>query len=331
MTADTHLLNAPSSATRLLVDPRRAILLRELGILDSESEPSFDGLTQAARLLTGCPIALVSLLDVGRQWFKSKQGLQASETPIAWSFCVHAAQQSDLFEVEDTWTDPRFSSNPLVTGAPHIRFYAGRPLTLDGVSLGSLCVIDTRPRRLSIEVRQSLEGLAHAVEGLIASRRATVALQDQRQRLVDIACASGDWLWEADAQGRVFWSAARDAEAGAEGPLRVGHRLPDGALLDTRGEPLHPAVMFHELLALQTKVVSATFCPTTQNGTACLSFSALPRFGAAGELLGFRGTARDVSIAVAQERKRYAADLNLRLERDAAQQVARLRSEVVSR
>jgi signal transduction histidine kinase/CheY-like chemotaxis protein len=155
-----------------VVDPRRHALLSELGILDSEPEASFDGLTQAARLLTGCPIALVSLLDVGRQWFKSKQGLTATETPIAWSFCLHAVRQGELLMVEDAWTDPRFATNPLVTGEPHIRFYAGVPLKLNGVSLGTLCVIDTRPRRLSLEVGQALDGLARAAEGLIAAQQA---------------------------------------------------------------------------------------------------------------------------------------------------------------
>lgn len=173
MTAHTLLSSelAPP-VTGIPVDPRRAALLRQLGILDSEPEASFDGLTQAARLLTGCPIALVSLLDVGRQWFKSKQGLSATETPIAWSFCMHAARQDDLFTVEDTRADPRFASNPLVGGEPHIRFYAGVPLKLNGVSLGTLCVIDTRPRRLSVEVGQALEGLARAAEGLIAAQQA---------------------------------------------------------------------------------------------------------------------------------------------------------------
>ena len=172
MNAQFHFSSALTPSTPGRVDPRRAALLRELGLLDSEPEASFDGLTQAARLLTGCPIALVSLLDEHRQWFKSKQGLTACETPIAWSFCVHAAQQAHLFEVEDARADVRFATNPLVTGEPHIRFYAGVPLRLDGVSLGTLCVIDSRPRRLSGEVQLALEGLARAVEGLIAAQQA---------------------------------------------------------------------------------------------------------------------------------------------------------------
>ncbi len=183
MASKLHLLNPQSPGARSRGDPRGAHLLRELGILESEPEPSFDGLTQAVRLLTGCPIALVSLLDVDRQWFKSKQGLQVSETPIASSFCVHAAQQDGLFEIEDTWADHRFANNPLVTGEPHIRFYAGQPLRLDGVPIGTLCVIDTQPRRLSVEVRQALAGLARAAEALIAAQQAARLRSDVVSRV----------------------------------------------------------------------------------------------------------------------------------------------------
>lgn len=175
-----HWLHPAAPATVTTTEPQRAGLLRDLGILDSTPEASFDGLTRAAALLTGCPIALVSLLDVERQWFKSRHGLAATETPIASSFCAHAARQPDLFEVEDTWADPRFAGNPLVTGDPGIRFYAGQPLVLDGVVLGTLCVIDTQPRRLSAQARLVLEGLAHAVEGLIEARQALAALHEQQ-------------------------------------------------------------------------------------------------------------------------------------------------------
>jgi signal transduction histidine kinase/CheY-like chemotaxis protein len=318
---------APAAAD----EPQRMALLRRLGMLDSPPEPSFDGLTRAAAVLAGCPIALVTLLDGGRQWFKSKQGLAVSETPIASSFCAHAALQRNLFEIEDTWADPRFSGNPLVLGEPGIRFYAGQPLLLGGVCLGTLCVIDTQPRRLAPEMRHALQGLADAAAGLIAARESRVALAEQQVRLADIALASGDWLWESDAQGLVQWCVAHDGQAGTGDPLKEGAALPDGRLLDARGEPLSPAATFGSLLATGEKVVRAMLGCTAPGGCTYLSFCAVPRFDAAGGLLGFRGTARDMSQAVAHERERYAADLALRLERDAARQIARLRSEVVSK
>ena len=112
-------------ATSISSEARRAALLHELGILDSGPEPEFDGLTLAASLVTGCPIAMVSLLDGGRQWFKSHHGLKATQTPIASSFCARAVRQPHLLEINDTLLDPQFAENPLVTGEPGIRFYAG--------------------------------------------------------------------------------------------------------------------------------------------------------------------------------------------------------------
>lgn len=101
-----------------------------LSVLDTAAEASFDGLVQAAAAICGTPIALISLIDHDRQWFKANVGLEGvSETPRAISFCTHAIEQPDLFVVEDALLDPRFSSTPLVTGDPRIRFYAGAPCT----------------------------------------------------------------------------------------------------------------------------------------------------------------------------------------------------------
>lgn len=319
------------SARRAPDEARRLALLRDAGILDSAPERIFDALTSAAAALTGCPIALVSLLDEERQWFKSATGMLATETPIAYSFCAHATQGASLFEIEDTHADPRFSANPLVTGDPHIRFYAGQPLELDGVRLGTLCVIDTQPRKLSDTARHALAGLAHAAAALIAARLSERELQAHRRRLADIALASGDWLWDADVKCRVQWAAEHTAPRGAPNFLVEGTLLPDGPLLDGRGEILHPPISFHSLLTRQADIVRATIRVSGDSGPHHVSFSALPRLDDDGKLAGFRGTARDVSAAVEQERKRYEADVALRLERDSAQQSAKLRSELVSR
>lgn len=315
-------------------EARRVVLLRNLGILDSAPEPSFDGLTNAAALLTACPIALVSLLDRERQWFKSATGLLETETPIASSFCAHAILQDELFEVEDATTDHRFATNELVTGAPHIRFYAGQPLIFDGVRLGTLCVIDTRPRRLSDAVRGALKGLASATTALIAARRAKNELREHQRRLAGVALASGDWLWDADLEYRVGWSAAQAPQTAQtrEGVLNQGTLLPDGLLLDGRGAPLHPPTTFHSLLSGRADIVRATIAVDTGGGTRHLSFSAVPyRDNRGNHVVGFRGTARDVSVSIDHEQKRYDADLAVRLERDSAQRSAKLRSELVSR
>ncbi|MCP5370969.1 MAG: GAF domain-containing protein [Hyphomicrobiales bacterium] len=127
------------------VDRLRALARYE--ILDTPPEAMFDRLTRVAASVYSAPIALVSLVDRDRQWFKSARGLVGRETPVAWSFCAHAVRDGGVLVVPDARTDPRFRDNPLVTGSPYIRFYAGAPLEApDGHRLGTLCVIDSKPR-----------------------------------------------------------------------------------------------------------------------------------------------------------------------------------------
>ena len=130
-------------------EQRRMTYLRALQILDTPPEERFDRVTRVAQTHFGVPIALLSLVDTNRQWFKSCQGLSASETPRDVSFCGHAILQTDPLVIPDATADPRFADNPLVIGGPEIRFYAGWPLALDGGSaLGTLCIIDSKPREL---------------------------------------------------------------------------------------------------------------------------------------------------------------------------------------
>lgn len=128
-------------------DAERLQALRELLILDTPPEERFDRIVEFAASEFDVPIALISLIDEQRQWFKARVGLTACETSREISFCGHAIVQSELFEVLDAALDPRFADNPLVLGDPFIRFYIGAPLTLPGgATVGTLCLIDTRPR-----------------------------------------------------------------------------------------------------------------------------------------------------------------------------------------
>lgn len=146
-------------------EAQRLAALTMLNILDTPAEERFDRLTRLARKLLNVPVALVSLVDKDRQWFKSAAGLDASETPRDISFCGHAILQDKLFVVSDASQDKRFADNPLVTDEPRIRFYAGFPLTAaTGEHLGTFCIIDRKPRQLSEDDRQTLEDLAHIAE-----------------------------------------------------------------------------------------------------------------------------------------------------------------------
>jgi diguanylate cyclase (GGDEF)-like protein len=141
-------------------------------ILDSEPDEDFDRITRIASQMLGMPIALISLVDRDRQWFLSRVGMEATETARELAFCAHTICSSEVMVVGDARDDARFRENPLVTGDPHIRFYAGAPLhTRDGHALGTLCVISPEPRRLEDNERRLLEELAGLVIHSLESRR----------------------------------------------------------------------------------------------------------------------------------------------------------------
>lgn len=151
-------------------EDRRIQTLRSLCVLDTQAEERFDRITRLASRLFDVPIALVSLVDTDRQWFKSRQGLDATETPRAVSFCGHAILRGEAMVVPDAAHDERFADNPLVTGEPNIRFYAGCPVQApDGQRMGTLCIIDREPRELPESDRQALADLARMVETELSS------------------------------------------------------------------------------------------------------------------------------------------------------------------
>lgn len=170
-----------------LAEKERITALHRLEVLDTPGEERFDRFTRLAAASFGVPIALVSLVDTDRQWFKSCVGIDSPGTPRSMAFCSHAVALDDLLVVPDARLDERFATNPLVTGAPHIRFYAGQPVrSLDGQPLGTLCIIDTRPRMLDDAGRRMLRDLAQMVQDEL-NRAVLVAARDAAQQaLVDL-------------------------------------------------------------------------------------------------------------------------------------------------
>ena len=154
------------------LERKRMMALHRYGLLDSPPEAIFDGITIAIAKICEAPIALVSLVDVHRQWFKSSYGLKVRETPRDIAFCDRAiAEPEQLLVVEDALADPRFANNPLVTEDPNIRFYAGKPISSeDGYALGTLCVIDREPRPLKPYQAEALEALGNTVSAILQER-----------------------------------------------------------------------------------------------------------------------------------------------------------------
>ncbi|WAC74332.1 sensor domain-containing diguanylate cyclase [Roseateles sp. SL47] len=148
----------------------RVATLRVLQILDTDPDERFDRITRMARRIFQVPIALVSLVDADRLWFKSSQGLDLREAPRDTSFCGHAILADDILLIPDALLDPRFADNPIVTGPPHVRFYAGCPVrSPSGHRLGTLCLIDPMPRGFDADDQATLRDMAHMVEQQFAS------------------------------------------------------------------------------------------------------------------------------------------------------------------
>lgn len=172
-------------------DPERVAALQAYGVLDSLPEQAYDDVTALAAQICEVPVALISLVDDDRQWFKSRVGLDVDETPRDHAFCAHAIlEPAEVLVVEDARRDPRFAGNPLVTGEQGIRFYAGAPLvTGDGHALGTLCVIDRKPRTLTTVQLASLRALARQVVAQLELRRLVRELAQSREELAELCGA----------------------------------------------------------------------------------------------------------------------------------------------
>ena len=190
----THQTNLPVPDN----ENQRLQVLREYNILDTLPEEQFDRLTKLASIICEAPIALISLLDTDRQWFKSKVGLEVHQTSRDISFCQYTIMGDDFFEVEDAANDKRFSNNPLVIGNPKIRFYAAYPLIdPNGFALGSLCIIDQVPKRLTVNQKAGLKTLSEDIMLQIVSNKKN----EERRKLEKFFLMSLDLICIASTEG----------------------------------------------------------------------------------------------------------------------------------
>ncbi len=176
---DGRISEPEMSAPPPSVESARVAALDRYAILDTEPEQTFDDLVALAAYVCKAPIAMLSLVDDHRQWFKSKVGVEIREMPRARSFCGYAIQQQDLFIVPDTRNDARFRENPMVLDEPHIRFYAGAPLiNEEGFALGTLCIVDRQPRELDEAQKEALKSLRRLALGQMELRQNLKLLKD---------------------------------------------------------------------------------------------------------------------------------------------------------
>ncbi len=286
--------------------------LRRLGVLDTPDEERFDRITRLAAQLVGTPIALVSLVDEQRQWFKSRVGLDATETPRSVAFCSHAieGQPDELFVVPDAHADLRFCDNPLVTGDPHVRFYAGRVIREpSGQPIGTLCVIDHQARDLSDAERQALDDLGALVEQEFVQMRysdAIVELDASERSKAHILESLSEGLVLHAPDGRIVeWNPAAERVLGLSGDEMGGRTpvdprwravRPDGA--PWPGED-HPA---SRVLRTAQPVVAETMGVHRPDGSLVwLRVSAQPTLDAANRLTGVVASFEDITTERALE------------------------------
>src|SRR6185437_5961261 len=195
-------------------EKERLLALYECDVLDTAVEPLFDSITTLAAQACEAPIALFSLIDHRRQWFKANHGLTGiTQTSRDIAFCAHAISGDGLFEVPDATRDDRFVDNPLVTGDPKIRFYAGIPLRdADGYALGALCVMDRKPRQLTLSQRAALENLSRLAMSLLEQRRGARRLRESEERFQAAAKATNDVVWDWDLATDGVWRSENFAQ-----------------------------------------------------------------------------------------------------------------------
>jgi diguanylate cyclase (GGDEF)-like protein/PAS domain S-box-containing protein len=195
-------------------EQERLAALLECDVLDTPPDPLFDSITTLAAQVCDAPVALVSLIDRQRQWFKSNHGLSGiPQTPREIAFCAHAIRGEGLLEVADAARDARFFDNPLVVHDPKIRFYAGMPLRdARGLAVGALCVKDFKPRRLTQSQRQALESLARLAMSVLEQRRGERKLRESEERFQAAAKATNDVIWDWDLATDLVWRSENYAQ-----------------------------------------------------------------------------------------------------------------------
>ncbi|MFA5058574.1 MAG: PAS domain-containing protein, partial [Opitutaceae bacterium] len=288
----------------------RLSALTRYRILDTPPEAAFDEIARLAALICQTPMALITLLDKDRQWFKAAVGIQAREMPRECSLCTHAIDHpAELMVVPDAAADERFSQSPLVQGAPHVRFYAGAPLvTAEGFALGVLCVIDRQPRSLSVSQQEALRMLAGQVMSRLEQRRIQIDLALRLETVQHLAHV-GDWQYDV-ATGRHDWSDEMFLILGVSRETFAPHIL--GALACVHQEDRRRVHRFELALRTSTTAMELEHRIVRPDGQVRhVRTRAMATRGADGRPRRFSGTLQDITesklaeAALHQSEQRY--------------------------
>lgn len=290
----------------------RLARLRELVILDSAPEPVFDSIARMASDICGVPIALISLIDMERQWFKANVGLPGvNETPRDVAFCDYAIRSGAVLEVPDAEADSRFANNPLVTGAPDIRFYAGAPLILPGGQrIGTLCVIDRQPRRLTDAQTATLRSLAAIATQTLIMRRdlidRTLGVRTEQDRAVRQLTAiidnTTDFVSQTDSRGNIVYlnpAARRSAGIALDAPLNESWY--------TQFNPPETLQLYYEVILPTLKTTDVWVGETTvyaeHKREIPVSHMVIAHRDGAGKIERYSTVMRDISVEVSAKRE----------------------------
>lgn len=290
-------------------EPARLAALHAYGVLDTPPEAAFDDFAVLAARTAGTPVAMVTLVDGGRQWFKARVGIEACETPRDISFCGHTICGDGVLEVQDAAADPRFAGNPLVVGHTHVRYYAGVPLrTPEGLAIGALCVMDVKPGALGEEGRDTLQRLARQLMHLLELRRLSrrqQAAEEELERLAVVARHTSHGVLITGPDNRIEWAnAAFTRLTGVAMPASRGCK--PGAVLPF----LRQDKQAREQLAAALAERRATRVRTkTQAGNGSwlwMDVDLHPWRGDDGRFRGYVAVVSDVSSLVAQHEQSQA-------------------------
>ncbi|RZI83967.1 MAG: PAS domain S-box protein [Rubrivivax sp.] len=293
-------------------ESERLALLSASKLLDAEVDPAFDALVRLTASQTGCPVAMINLIDSHRIWAMAKVGIEQRQFSRLDAFCATAICQGGTFIVSDVQHDQRFAANVLVTGEPQARFYAGVPLMVHGHALGTLCALAPEPRELTPAQLSSLHDLALATSALIEARLNTQRFRKLEARVRTASLAGSDWLWETNDQGVIQWvSTSLAQQTGLAPSTEVGLKVRD---LYTPREDETRATWdrFLAARARREPFTGAIADRMTPRGKITVSISGTPVFNQAGRFMGYRGASTNITRQIAESQQVRQADLLLR-------------------